>query len=220
MKTLKKFLSFSNKEFEKIVREELKIHSGPISVSDALSIKSLNFAECELSNTDLETLYLFENLEELVFEQDKGTIDFIIFTPFKKLKYLIVGGRLMSDVKLINIGVLKTLRDLEYLSIGDFGEIDLDMIGDVKQLKELCIGWGNNVVGADEIGMLKNLKSLELYDIDLQSLNFINDLDQHTQIDLAGITVEEPFNLENFKKFHHCEYELIKINGELITHLL
>ena len=35
---MKNVLSFSNIEFEKIVREELKIHSGSISVSDALSM--------------------------------------------------------------------------------------------------------------------------------------------------------------------------------------
>ncbi len=212
---MKNVLSFSNIEFEKIVREELKIHSGPISVSDALSIKSLNFAECELSNTDLETLYIFENLEELVFEKDKGTIDFIIFTPFKKLKYLIVGGGLMSDVKLINIGVLKTLPDLEYLSIGDFGEIDLDTIGDVKQLKELCIGWGGTAFNCKKLKELTNLTSLELYDIKIKSLGFLNELSTNINLNLGGLEVEEEFDLDSLKRFEKCEHEMLSINGIL-----
>ncbi len=212
---MEKVLSFSNAEFEKNIREELKIYNGPISVSDVLSIKSLNFAECELSNTDLETLYLFENLEELVFEKDKGTIDFIIFTPFKKLKYLIVGGGLMSDVKLINIGVLKTLTDLEYLSIGDFGEIDLDKIGDVKQLKELCIGWGGTVFNCEKIKELTNLTSLELYDIKIKGLGFFNELSTNINLNLGGLEVEEEFDLDSLKRFEKYEYEMLSINGRL-----
>ena len=47
-----------------------------------------------------------------------------------------------------------------------------------------------------------------------------DDVSAFNQITSKYETVEETFNLENFKKFHHCEYELIKINGELITNLL
>ena len=213
---MEKMLSFYGTEFERIVREELKIPDGPILLSQALSIKSLSFSECEFLPADFETLYLFKNLEELVFEQNTGIIDFKLFTPLKKLKYLIVGGRIFSNVGFINISALKELPQLEYLSVGDFGEINLATIGEVKQLKELCIGWGNLVINVDAIKELKNLKSLELCDVKIKSLDFVNELSNEVALDFAGIDVEAPFDVEMLTRFKRCEYEMLTINGKHI----
>lgn len=213
---MKEILSFSNGEFEKIIREELKIFNGPISVSDALTIKSLNFSEYEFSSGDFETLYLFENLEELVFEKSNGFIDFNIFTPLKKLKYLIVGGTLFSNVGFKNIGALKSLDTLEYLSIGDFGDIDLAEICEIKQLKDVCIGWGNSVINIEAINELINLRSLQLYDIHIKSMSFLKEISCEVSLELGGLTIEENFEIGLLKRFKKCEWEMLSVGGKYI----
>ena len=216
---MNKELFFHSADYEKAVREELNLPKGPITLSSALKVKSLDFNECHFLEDDLDTLYLFENLEELYFFKNDGIIDFEMFTPFKKLKDLCIGGYWASEVKLINVGVLNQLKSLECLSIKDFGSIDLTGLDQLQQLKELLIGWGDVVTNVDLIGTLKNLRYLELYDIKLKNLNFINQLSHDTQIELGGISVVDPFDIKNFKQFKSCEYEMIEVNGEMLTFL-
>ena len=213
---MERSICFHGMDFERVVREKLKISDGPILFSNILDIKSLNLSECDFLSADFETLYLFKNLEELVFEKNTGVIDFNLFAPLKNLKYLIVGGSIFSDVGFKNINALKKLPLLEYLSIGDFGEINLAPIGEVEQIKEICIGWGNLVTNADSIKKLKNLTSLELYDVKIKSLDFVNELSNDVELDFAGIDIETPFNIESLKRFKQCEYEMLSINGNQI----
>jgi len=126
-----------------------------------------------------------------------------------------VGGGIFSNVGFINICALKKLPLLEYLSIGDFGEIDLDMICDVKQLKELCIGWGGNAFNCEKLKELTNLTSLVLYDIKIKSLGFLNELSTNINLNLGGLEVEEEFDLDSLKRFEKCEHEMLLINGRL-----
>lgn len=213
---VEKTLTFYGKGFENAVRKELQIYEGPIDLSHATNIKRLNLDGCEFLSADFETLYLFENLEDLVFEKDIGIIDFNVFTPLKKLKNLIVGGSLFSKVAFAGIDALKELPLLEYLSVSDFGDIDLAGIGEAKQLKELCVGWGNNVTNAEAIKELKNLTSLELYDVKIKSLDFLKELSDEISLDLGGLAIEEDFDVVSLKRFQNCEWKLLSRNGKFL----
>ena len=206
-------LLFHNKDFEWAVRDVLYIYNKPIYKADTAKVKKLCCADFSFSLEDYETLHTFKYLEELIFEQHNGIVDFSVFSPLKSLKYLTIAGGLYQHIELINIGALKKLPRLEYLAVGDFEKIDLADLGEVKQLKELCIGWGNSVINAEEIKELKQLTALTLCDFKIKSLDFLNELSVGISLEIGGLEIEEGFDVASLKRFQDCKWEMLSING-------
>lgn len=209
-------LVFHNADFEKAVRFELQNHDTPVFPADALKVKHLCCADFSFSPEDYETLYCFQNLERLVLEQAEGILDLSLLTPLKNLKELNVGGDIYWSVDLINIGALKELPLLVHLSIGDFRTIDLAEIGSIKQLKELLIGWGNSVTNAQAIKELENLSYLELLDIKIENLDFLQEVSVDVDLSLGGLEITDPFDIGILKRFKKYQYEMICVSGEFI----
>ena len=204
---MEKILTFQSKEFERNVRFALKMPDGAITATDALRVTDLCIDDYELPVGDLETLYLFENLQELVFLTDTDILDFSFFTPLKKLKALIVGGADPSymHVKLVNISALDALPDLKYLSVADFNEIDLAGIEKIKSLEELCIGWGNAVINEDRIKELPHLATLELYETHLKDPAFLYKLPANISLSIGGVDTEKHLDPDLLKKYRELE---------------
>lgn len=216
---MEKELTFNNHKFEKAVRESLTIKEAPITTTLAKNTEFLCLLDCEISDSDFDTLYQFENLEGLIIGETSGTFDLCRLTPFKKLQYLSIHGGEFSVMDIFNVSALHQLNLLEKLEFAGFGNVDLSGIEKLHQLKELEILWGIRVENIDLIGTLKNLKNLFLCDIQVPNLNFITHLNKEGEICLCDVVVDEPFDMRKLDSFTNCECDCRRINGEILTNL-
>lgn len=216
---MEKELTFNNHKFEKAVRESLRIKEAPITTTLAKNTEFLCLLDCEISDSDFDTLYQFENLEGLIIGETSGTFDLCRLTPFKKLEYLSIHGGEYSVMDILNVSALQELKLLEKLEFAGFGNVDLSGIEKLHQLKELEILWGTSVENIDLIGTLKNLNNLFLCDIQVPNLNFITHLNKDAEICLGDVVVDKPFDMRKLDSFTNCECDCRRINGEILSNL-
>lgn len=216
---MEKELTFNNHKFEKAVRESLRIKEAPITTTLAKNTEFLCLLDCEISDSDFDTLYQFENLEGLIIGETSGTFDLCRLTSFKKLKYLSIHGGEYSVMDILNVSALQELRLLKKLEFVGFRNVDLNGIEKLQQLEALEILWGITLENADLIGTLKNLNSLFLCDIQVSRLDFITHLNKDAEICLGDVIVDQPFDMKKLDSFTNFECDCCQINGGLLSKL-
>lgn len=212
---MSKEVIFYNLEFEKAVREALDKWEGAITDTDLLNIEELYCDGFSFSPKDYPTLYLCKNVKDLCIKQHGGVFDFSVLTSLKQLRYLTVCDSIVSwKLKFTNISALGQLPCLEELIVMDFDCIDLTDIKDVPQLTFINVGWSCSITGLESVTQLPNLQTFWLTDTTVPSLEFLNHLSPDTDVELLGVETDEPFDLENLKRFPKLEVESLRIAGE------
>lgn len=214
---MEKELAFENQKLEKAVRESIRIEDSPITTTLAKNVDFLCLLDCELSDSDFEILYQFEDLKGLTIGEASGTFDLCRLTPFKKLEYLSIHGGEYSVMDILNVSALQELKSLNKLEFAGFGSVDLNGLEKLQQLKELEILWGITVKNIDLIGSLKNLTNLFLCDMQVPNLNFITLLNKDAEICLGDIIVDEPFDVSKLNSFTNLECDCCEVNGGLLN---
>ena len=230
-------LTFNNKKFESIVREILNIKCGSITEIDALSVRSLEMSNFSFYNSDIPTLCSFVNLEildiclstsdlsflgqlpnikELSIEFEADTFDFRYLSNLSELSSLVISGGDLSSFDLIYLDALTELQELKSLWIHEFGTIDLTPIERIGSLEELLVGYGNSIEGITNIPRLKNLDTLTLCGLQLNDLDFLDDLPDSVSLDLCGIEIKRPLNIKKLSRFKKPEISYISVNSERI----
>ena len=216
---MEKELTFENQKFEKAVRESIRIEDNPITTTLVKNVDFLCLLDCELSDSDFDTLYQFKNLEGLIIGETSGTFDLCRLTSFKKLEYLSIHGGEYSVMDILNVSALQELRLLKKLEFVGFRNVDLNGIEKLQQLEALEILWGITLENADLIGTLKNLNNLFLCDIQVSSLDFITHLNKDAEICLGDVIVDQPFDMKKLDSFTNFECDCCQINGGLLSKL-
>lgn len=229
-----KTLSFHNKQFEDIVRNELAIFDRPITEDDALSLSLLDLSEFVFDIEDCSTLCCFKNLDwldinisfsnfsflgelvlltELYIDFYGKTFDFVHLTPLKNLELLTVSGGDWSDFRFVNLEALSWLPKLTSLTVHEFGAIDLFGLKKLPQLTCFYCAYGNQVKNIDSISHLVNLEALTLIDVTVDTLSFLDLFKDDIILGLFNIQVLEYFDIKSLNRFKEIEFEDIIIKG-------
>ena len=232
-----KILSFYNKDFESIVRDELGIFDRPITEEDALSLDLLDLSDFTFDIEDCSTLCFFRNLDwldinigfnnlaflgelslltELNIEFHGDTFDFSHLTPLKNLDCLQVSGGDWSDFRFVYLEELSWLPNLTSLALHEFGSIDLFGLKKLPHLSSFYCGYGREVKNANAISHLVNLKALTLVDITVDTLSFLDLLDRDAILGLFSINVLDDFDIKSLDRFNknEIEFENIIVKGK------
>lgn len=228
-----KELIFYNPRFERVVRHELSIKDRPITDTDALNVFDLDCSEFSFDNRDYEILSAFKNvdtlyintraeeldflkslplLEELNLEiwSSNGFLDFNYFSCLKYLKDLAISGGDVSDIRLKNLEALETLENLEYLSLHEFGTVDLRPLRKMPWLKGLFCAYADEVYDIEAISTLVNLEDLILIDVEMESLDFLDVFPDSLSVELCGIKVRTGIDYEKLARFSEGNFEDIE----------
>ncbi len=230
----KKELTFHRPEFEKEVRDRLKIYDRAVTAEDARQVRELDLSNFNFSDEDSETLFYFSNLrllnivagecclsfwnhfpkmKELHWECWGSGLDFTAFANMHDLNWLCVSGGDYSGMDLKNLNALASLRKLEYLILHEFGCVDLAPLVKMPQLKGLELLYANKVENIEAIGMMNWLKRLELRGLYVENLDFLDRLPADVQLDMCGIEISdhESLDVRKWKRFTNrdiCEIEV------------
>lgn len=232
-------LVFHHHEFELDTREILNILEGPITEEDIKSITELDCSNYTFDHNDIDTLKQFKNLECLYIEignvdlsflssfrklktldlvyWDRGNIlDFNVFTDLPELESLYISGGDISSMTLTNLCALTNHRKLKALHFHEFGTVDLAFLEKMPWIEDFFCGYANEVINVDSIGTLVNLKSLELIDLEMDNLNFLDHLSDEMTLDLCGDEVHSGIDMDKLKRFAEIDICEITVNGHCI----
>lgn len=232
-----KELQFYNKNFGDVVRNELLIYDRPITDKDALLVDMLGCSEFTFDIEDCDTLCAFKNIDWLSINVDFENLSFLkelpnleklniefyrhyfdcsYLTPLKHLRSLGVSGGDVSNFEFHYFEELTKLPCLEYLSLHEFGTVNLAVLRQMPQLKGFYCGYANKVYNVEAISKLVNLEGLTLIDITIPNLNFMRTLPSEMILDMCGVNILENVDfteLHRFKEYDICE---IDINGKRV----
>ena len=227
-----KELKFYHPEFEQAVRDELVISDRAITDEDALNVFDLDCSGFTFDRRDYETLSAFKNLdwltintraveleflnelpllEELNLEiQDDNTVDFNCFSRLSHLRELVVSGGDVSSVDYNNLEGLVELKNLESLTLHEFGTVDLRPLRRMPWLKCLYCGYANDVRDIDAIATLCNLEVLTLIGVEMDNLDFLDKFPDSLYIGLSEIRVKQGIDQSKLSRFTEGEFEEIE----------
>ena len=236
---MEKALVFHHPEFEEEVRQQLQIFDRPIDPSDAARVTQLDLSNfdflaedelllenfCQVKSLAINTgsedhsfLQWFPMLEtlDMVCWNRCNAVDFRVFRHLKNLKWLFVSGGDISDIDFLNLDALTDLRSLRNLRLHEFGTVDLKPVEQMPWLSGLFCGYANEVRNAKAIGALKRLKELELIDIKVEDLGFLDTLPDDLALELCGVDVRKGFDPDQLRRF--AEYDVCEmfVDGEEI----
>jgi Leucine-rich repeat (LRR) protein len=226
-------LIFYGSEFEKVVRRSLNIKDRAITEEDVLAISTLDCSGFPFDARDYETLLSFKNLaclvidtradeldflkslpllEELNLETWGGNniVDFRVFSCLPHLKTLVVSGGVFSDIGFKNLEGLIALKNLENLTLHEFGSVDLRPLRQMSWLKKLFCGYANKVYDIDALASLCNLKSLELVDIEMDSLDFLDAFPDDIILELCSLRVNNGIDYSRLSRFVNGDFDEIE----------
>jgi hypothetical protein len=117
-------------------------------------------------------------------------------------------------MNIINLESLLECKKLVYLWFHEFGSIDLFHLKEFYQLKEFACLFANEVKNIESVGYLKKLEYLELTDIEVSNLEFLENLSEETEVSLCGLRIRNEADLSILKRFKKIEAdELEKWNS-------
>lgn len=232
-------LVFHHREFELDIREILNISKGSITINDVSVITELDCSNYTFAHDDIDTLKQFANLESLAIEignidlsflcafrklkvldlvyWDIGNkLDFDVFTPLSELESLYISGGDISSIALTNLCALTGLKKLKTLHFHEFGTADLAFLAQMPWIEDFFCGYANQIINIDCIGKLRNLKSLELIDIEMDSLDFLGCLPGDMSLDLCGNEVHSGIDMEKLNRFAKVDICKMTVNGQFI----
>ena len=156
---------------------------------------------------DLSFLSSFPHLEELFLEYENETdyLDFKCFACLKELRHLYLYGGDISSRNYRNLGALTELKHLRELGLHEFGEVDLAPLADMPSLEWFFCGYADRIVHPEAIGRISGLKALELTDIEVDNLGFLDQLDSGLSLTLCGIRSKNVYREEQLNRFRKVD---------------
>ena len=232
-------ITFHHPEFECVVREELNIKDGPITEQDLLKVSDLECFNFDFKTEDIETLKCCKNLrqldlnnytevfdfldsfpllEELCIEtHGKGyRVDFNIFSNLHNLKKLWVSGGSRSNMDLLHLNALIPLKDLRFLSLHEFGSVDLLFLVEMPWIEEFECRYGSEVANIESIKELKKLSYLCIEGIEINDLNFLNSLPDSLILEMCGVEVHEGINPDKLRRFRKVDISEMTVGNQPI----
>lgn len=223
-------LQFDHPEFEEEVRTELNVFDRPITEKDALLVSHLDLSNFDFRIEDMEILSLFKNLRNLdvnmwhsapefwrnfphmeeLYVCVGDDFDFASFQNMKELSYLFVSGGDYSHVDFLNLEALLPLEKLQEVQLHEFGSIDLLPFASMPQLRQLGVHYADKLHNFEIIGTLSQLKELRLTGLDVESLDFLDQLPNHVRLDMCGIHVYDGVDPQKWRRF--AEYDICEIS--------
>lgn len=230
---------FAEYGFEYEVRNELNIFDRPITDEDLLKLTELDLTNFDFSCKDSDTLSLCKNLEHLGMDTCDEKLDFlkpltklknfdIVSFPhnncfdfsnlehLKNLSVLRVSGGDISDMELVNTDALLNLPNLKELHFHEFGNVDLSPLRQMNQLEFFFCGYAEEVRNIDALKYLTNLNHLELIDIEVDNLNFLDNFPDDIEIELS-LNIKNDVNLEKLKRFKKLDLYDTYTNGKPVV---
>ena len=137
-----------------------------------------------------------------------------MFSELRELETLFVSGGDVSDIDYVNLGSLTKLKKLKELQLHEFGTVDLAFLEQMPWLEEFFCGWANKVRNIDSIGKLQNLKALDLTDVEMDNLDFLDHLPDEMSLTLCGDIVHSNVNMEKLNRFSESDVCEMTINGQ------
>ena len=228
-----KELIFYHPEFEKVVRHELLISDRAITDEDALNVFDLDCSNFTFDSKDYDALSAFKNLDwltintradELDFLKElplleklnletwggDSTVDFNCFSHLVHLRDLFVSGGDLSSIDYRNLEGLVELKNLESLTLHEFGTVDLYPLRRMTWLKGLYCGYANEVYDIDAIAELCNLEALTLIDVEMDNLDFLDKFPDSLIIELCGLRVKQGIDRSKLSRFAEGDFDEIE----------
>ena len=225
-----KELIFYHPEFEKVVRHELLISDRAITDEDALNVFDLDCSDFTFDSRDYDALSAFKNLdwltintradeldflkelpllEELNLETWGGnnSVDFNCFSHLVHLRELFVSGGDVSSIDYKNLEGLAELKNLESLTLHEFGTVDLRPLRRIPWLNGLYCGYANEVYDIDAIAELSNLEGLTLIDVEMDNLDFLDNFPDSLVIELCGLKIKSDVDYNKLSRFIEGEFD-------------
>lgn len=233
-----KEIVFKHDGFEYEVRNELNIFDRPVIDTDLKNITELDLTNFDFCDCDNYILSLCENLESLAIDTCDENLDFlrpltrlekfdIVSFPhsnffdfshlehLKKLNMLRVSGGDVSDIDFFNVDALTSLPNLKELHFHEFGGVDLSPLRQMKQLEFFFCGFADEVRNIDALKDLTNLSHLELIDIEVDNLDFLDNFPDDIEIELC-LNVCGNADFTKLKRFTNSDIYEMRLNGRYI----
>ena len=233
-------IEFHNNEFERDIRKQLNRTDEPVYEQDLLGITELDCTNYNFDDRDIDILRRMYNLKSLdiciwnhdleflkdlsrlevlglVYGNREDRLDFELFSGFIRLKELYVSGGMISGIAYDNLDALIGLTELKTLQLHEFGTVDLSPLRQMPGLEDFYCGYANSVTDIDAVGTLRKLKSLTLIDIEMDNLNFLNNLSDDLYLELCADNIMEAIDWDSFNRFREVDICEMKVNGEEIN---
>ncbi len=228
-------ITFHHRGFEQAVRESTNIYNRPIEEADLLQIEALDCSTFYFVEDDLEILRKCTGLRRLNIDVDwddlsflsdlllleyldlvcrTRSLDFWAFSCLQSLEYLLVSGGDYSSIPFLHTEALPALKKLTSLEFHEFGTVDLRFLEDMPWLEEFRCGWPIKVTNISSIGKLINLQVLSLYDMQMENLDFLDDLPDTLSLTLCGNDVKNRINPEKLRRFQEVDVSEMSVGGK------
>ena len=230
---MNKELIFYHPEFEQVVRHELLISDRAITEEDALNVFDLDCSNFTFDSRDYDALSAFKNLDwltintranelgflkelpllEILYLETWGgnnSVDFNCFSNLVHLRELFVSGGDVSSIDYKNLEGLAGLKNLEILTLHEFGTVNLCPLRKTPWLKGLYCGYANEVYDIDAIAELCNLEALTLIDVGMDNLDFLDKFPDSLIIELCGLRVKQGIDRSKLSRFTEGDFDEIE----------
>lgn len=233
-----KEIIFKHPEFEYEVRKNLGISDRPVTDKDVANIVELELHNFNFLFEDEENLSLFKNIETLDINTCSHNLDFLkpltklkdLYIEYgaicgfdfskiehlKKLENFTISGGDLSGMELINTDALLNLPNLKILYFHEFGSVDLSPLRQMEQLEFFFCGYADEVRNIDTLKYLTNLNHLELIDIEVDNLNFLDNFPDDIEIELS-LDIKNDVDLEKLKRFKKLDLYDTYMNGKPVV---
>ncbi len=167
------------------------------ALSELINLKSLSISLYR--GCDLEFIQNLRKIESLEIDGD-DTIDLGPLQLLPMLSELSIEGDPFASIEVSNLNILGTLPNLKELHLVDIKHVDFLFLQDATALEKLFL---------EELGPLKNikylsfpprLKYLDLYDLILKNVDFIQYMKAIEEIDILGNVIFDTAGLSALKK--------------------
>lgn len=173
-------IQIPDSNFEKVIRKNIKKHTGDIYSSDLKSIKVLEGREAGISN--IEGIQYMKNVTH-VFLEKNNISDISLLSNLKQLQMISLNENRIAD-----ISPLSTLKNLKIVYIHTNLLRDLLPLANLTNLEELYLG-GNYIKDIEPLSGLLNLRTLFLGDNQITDLTALESLKNLKQIDIYANSV-------------------------------
>ena len=188
----------------------------PDDIADLCMLTDLDYLDIETDTSDLSYLKSFSRLTDLnILCWDREAIlDLQPLTALQKLESLGISGGLYSDIKLVNADALTCLKQLKDIEFHEFGSVDLSFLEKMPWMEYFYCVYGNRVENIESIGKLANLKELELTQLKVDNLDFLDTLPADTMVDLCALEVRRGIDMNRLNRFSSIDIDEIRnVNG-------
>lgn len=214
-------IRFDDKNLEAAIRIALEKPEGAITSAYATNITELNLSKKVSRAIDsyimdtshyinsLDGLQYFINLEKLNLRGNNITD----ITPLKDLKRLKELNLSFNSVS--NMGSLRNLETLENLDVSWNGVTDISFLQKLTHLKELWLGnagmyeyMGNNYNKISELSVLKDMKDLEILDLQelgIKELDALKEMRKLKKLLLANNKIEDISCLKSLVELEYLD---------------